>query len=224
MAVKTNSVCHSNSQMNNELCNILGISTSASTDEIHAAFRKKARQHHPDLGGDRQEFQQINDAYEELLRQKEAAKSVSIELPLNSTQPPQPNSYQTTFSNSQTGANRASPEKPEKFGRSAKHLLTGNLPLRDQTTYFILVNALDIFLTYLHLRSGNYEANPIAAFFIDKWNVLGMVGYKMSIVAVVCVIAQIVALKSLQKASRLLIFGTVFISCVVLYSIWLLAK
>ena len=165
MAVKTNSVCHSNSQMNNELCNILGISTSASTDEIHAAFRKKARQHHPDLGGDRQEFQQINDAYEELLRQKEAAKSVSIELPLNSPQPSQPNSYQTTFSNSQTGTNKTSPEKPEKFGRSAKHLLTGNLPLRDQTTYFILVNALDIFLTYLHLRSGNYEANPIAAFF-----------------------------------------------------------
>jgi len=104
------------------------------------------------------------------------------------------------------------------------HLLTGKLPLQDQTTYFILVNTLDIFLTYLHLRTGNVEANPIARFFINQWDIVGMVAFKLTIVATVCVIAQVVALKSLQRAGRLLNFGTAFIACVVLYSVWLLAR
>ena len=212
--------------MNIELCNILGVSPSASTDEIHAAFRKKAREHHPDLGGDRHEFQQITAAYEELLRQKEASRSPSFDRPVNSTQTPrtpQPNPFKTPAAPKRK-KKKASDKKTAKSFSSVKHLLTGKLPLQDQTTYFILVNALDIFLTYLHLRSGGSEVNPIAAFFFSKWNMVGMVAFKMSIVAGVCVIAQIVALNSLQKASRLLNFGTVFVLCVVLYSIWLLAR
>ena len=86
------------------------------------------------------------------------------------------------------------------------------------------MNALDIYLTYVHLINGNFEANPIAAFFIRQWDLFGMVAYKMTIVATVCVIAQIVALKSLQKATWLLSFGTAFIACVVIYSYWLLPR
>ena len=209
--------------MNNELSKILGVSPSASTDEIHAAFRKKARQHHPDLGGDRNEFQQITAAYEELLKQKEASRSASFNRPAKSTQTPQPNPFQSPAAPKRK-KKKAADEKAAGVYSSAKHLLTGKLPLQDQTTFFILVNALDIFLTYLHLRTGSYEANPIAAFFFRKWSMLGMVAFKMSIVAAVCVIAQIVALNSLQKASRLLNFGTAFVLCVVLYSIWLLAR
>ena len=212
--------------MNNELSKILGVSPSASTDEIHAAFRKKARQHHPDLGGDRKKFQQINAAYEELLKQKNSEKSGLAAQTSNST-PAEVNPWQSPRESKREQKKTRKREEGhsgEKFERSAQFLLTGKLPLQNQTTWFILANALDIYLTYLHLVSGNYEANPIAAFFIKQWDVLGMVAYKMTTVATVCVIAQIIALKSLQKAVWLLNFGTAFIACVVVYSFLLLIR
>jgi molecular chaperone DnaJ len=46
---------------------LLGISKSASDDEIKKAFRKKAIEHHPDkAGGDEAKFKEINEAYEVL--------------------------------------------------------------------------------------------------------------------------------------------------------------
>lgn len=46
---------------------ILGVSKSASAEEIKRAFRKKAHEYHPDKqGGDAQKFKEINEAYEVL--------------------------------------------------------------------------------------------------------------------------------------------------------------
>ena len=45
---------------------VLGVKKSASADEIKKAFRKLARKHHPDAGGDEETFKQINEAYEVL--------------------------------------------------------------------------------------------------------------------------------------------------------------
>lgn len=45
---------------------VLGVSKSASADEIKKAFRKAAIEHHPDKGGDETKFKEINEAYEVL--------------------------------------------------------------------------------------------------------------------------------------------------------------
>jgi molecular chaperone DnaJ len=45
---------------------ILGVSRTASADEIKKAFRKLARKHHPDAGGTEEKFKEINEAYEVL--------------------------------------------------------------------------------------------------------------------------------------------------------------
>ncbi len=48
--------------MSKDYYNILGVNKSASQDEIKAAFRKKAHEHHPDKGGDAEKFKEINEA------------------------------------------------------------------------------------------------------------------------------------------------------------------
>ena len=45
---------------------ILGVSRSATADDIKRAFRTKARECHPDAGGDEETFKRVNEAYEVL--------------------------------------------------------------------------------------------------------------------------------------------------------------
>ena len=50
----------------------LGVSRSATDEEIKKAYRKLARTNHPDAGGDEAKFKEINEAYEVLERREEA--------------------------------------------------------------------------------------------------------------------------------------------------------
>lgn len=52
--------------MASDYYNILGISKSASADEIKRAYRKAAHKHHPDKGGESEKFKEINEAYQVL--------------------------------------------------------------------------------------------------------------------------------------------------------------
>jgi curved DNA-binding protein len=45
---------------------ILGVKQDASTEEIKKAFKKLARKHHPDAGGDEAKFKEISNAYDTL--------------------------------------------------------------------------------------------------------------------------------------------------------------
>jgi molecular chaperone DnaJ len=45
---------------------ILGVKKDATADQIKKAFRRLARKHHPDAGGDEEKFKEINEAYEVL--------------------------------------------------------------------------------------------------------------------------------------------------------------
>jgi molecular chaperone DnaJ len=43
---------------------VLGVGKNASADELKKAFRKAAVQHHPDRGGNEEQFKEVNEAYE----------------------------------------------------------------------------------------------------------------------------------------------------------------
>lgn len=45
---------------------ILGLSKSASAEDIKRAFRRMAQEHHPDKGGDPEKFKEVNEAYQVL--------------------------------------------------------------------------------------------------------------------------------------------------------------
>lgn len=105
-------------------------------------------------------------------------------------------------------------------------LFKDGLPLEKETSWFILVNVLDFFATYLLLRRRiAVESNPIARWFLDGWGLVkGMLIYKLGLVAFVCVIVQIIARKDVTVARRVLWFGTAIVGCVVVYSVVLLMR
>ena len=105
-----------------------------------------------------------------------------------------------------------------------KKVLTGDLPLQTETTVFILLNCLDIFLTYVLLQLGAMEANPFANYFFQRWNIVGMVVFKLVIVTIVCVIAQLVGTRRLTTARMLLMSGSLIVGGVVVYSLSLLIQ
>jgi hypothetical protein len=105
-----------------------------------------------------------------------------------------------------------------------------SLPLQRESALFLLVNVLDVMMTFMMLtdvpepegRVMFYESNPVARWFLKDWGVTGIIAFKFTMVAVVEVIAQVVALRQLQVGRRLLEFGTIVVSLVVLYSMYLL--
>ena len=106
------------------------------------------------------------------------------------------------------------------------------LPLQRESALFLMVSALDVFMTYLLLVSsseegfgpGFYESNPVPRFFLNHWGVRGLVYFKFTMVGVVEILAHAVALKKIVIARRLLEFGTLVVSGVVIYSLLLLLR
>lgn len=54
---------------------VLGVARDASSEDIKAAYKRLAREHHPDLGGDQEKFIAINQAYEQLANPKQNTKN-----------------------------------------------------------------------------------------------------------------------------------------------------
>ena len=229
---------------------ILDISPHATDEEIHRAYRKLASTHHPDLGGDKDEFQKIRNAYEQLLSLRgkvadaqrfygaaEVARQRNDELrkERNRKAAAEKTASQTRASADKHEENNRSEPSPNRAQHPqaahaattrqymyARSLITRKLPLQDATTMFILINTLDIFMTYVLISLGAIEANPIANYFLENYNFNGLIFFKLVIVAVVCVIAQIIAATSIRKGKALLNFGSSIVGAVVAYSCWLL--
>jgi len=102
--------------------------------------------------------------------------------------------------------------------------------IEHDAAWFILANCLDVAMTWIALMYGGgpglrmVEGNRIAAFLHDHWGFKGMFGLKFGVVSMVCLIALIIAHKRLETALWLLRFGTLIVTCVVIYSVLLYVR
>jgi hypothetical protein len=116
-------------------------------------------------------------------------------------------------------------ETPTGLQVSPRHPLLRPMHAERELKAFIFVSALDIFATYILLRIGGFtESNPVAAFFLFRWGVKGLVYFKLGMVAFVCILAHVISLQQPQTALRLLQFATLVVGGVVVYSVYLFVK
>jgi hypothetical protein len=96
--------------------------------------------------------------------------------------------------------------------------------------WFLLMNVLDMALTYIVLNSQRREdgwiitgdeGNQVARYFLDRWGFKGLFGFKLASAALVCGIAYVIAFKNVATSRRLLAFGTIVLASVVIYSLLL---
>lgn len=126
------------------------------------------------------------------------------------------------------GGESADPQVPidERARRKAKSwvdvAMKQQLPLQTETSFFILVNMLDFFMTFMLLNFGAIESNPLADFFYKNFGFRGMLFFKLASVAVICILAQVIAKKSMAHARFVLVGGSCIVGAVVIYSAWLL--
>lgn len=88
---------------------------------------------------------------------------------------------------------------------------------------FVIANTMDIGMTSMLLGTGQFiESNPIAAHILNDWGLSGMIAYKLIIVSIVMLIANIISIWKINTSKQLLHFGTLAVSAVVSYSILLM--
>ena len=210
---------------------LLGIPEGASEDLLTKTYLKRHADYQADPGSDPWEFQQVQQAYE-LLRDRQRGEPIhatheedddfptlrASSVQLGHRVPPSP----TARSSTDESAVSAQPSDVPK------HLLWQaffrRLPLQNETSVFIAINVMDIFMTYLLLSTGGIETNPIANYFQQRWGFDGMILLKMLSVAFVSVLAQVIAVKDIAAAKRLLIIGSLIVFGVVVYSAMLLMR
>jgi DnaJ-domain-containing protein 1 len=50
---------------------VLGVPATATMDQVKARYRQLAKQHHPDFGGEKENFMRVQEAYEQAMRDLE---------------------------------------------------------------------------------------------------------------------------------------------------------
>ena len=94
-----------------------------------------------------------------------------------------------------------------------------------ETTLFVVVSVFDIVMTHRLIRTGRFhESNPVAKFFYDRWDMDGMIFFKMAMVAFVVVLTQLIARRRPRWAHSVLYLAICVVSMVVIYSLLLLLK
>lgn len=103
-------------------------------------------------------------------------------------------------------------------------ILFGKFFFEAETTFYVVLSIADLLLTNFLLRQNVpglqfVESNPVARYFLDHWGPKGMIYFKFSMVALVCLVTQIIARYRPFTARLVLLFAIVTMLYVVIYSV-----
>ncbi len=103
------------------------------------------------------------------------------------------------------------------WDRSQVELLAGCL---------VALSLLDLLTTYVLLQNfaDCYEANPVANYFLNRWNILGMSLFKFALVAGVVAMCEIIERCRPRLGKLVLVFGCVAAASVVLQGVHILSQ
>lgn len=204
---------------------VLGIPPGASAQEIKRAYHAMAAKYHPDHGGDAWIFEQVRAAYEQLTqipgganRQNSKPTSESQRSGAKNPQHEQKTTDPNFVTPGQSGFDDSVKQTSTGKSNATSHFLVRQLPLQTETSWFILINVLDLVLTNILLQRNAIEANPLANMVFVYYGFVGMIVFKLASVLFVCLAAQIIATKSVSKAKWLLWFGCAVVGAVLIYS------
>ena len=228
---------------------ILGINEKATDEEIKRAYRAMAAKYHPDVGGDAWVFEQVREAYDRIKEGRQAATDGNSPAAASSTAAKTTAANTTRAKPKQPKPESDSPRQPKASSKNEPHpqnastrhpvkleqpallfkrlftlLFQRQLPLQTETSYFILINVLDIICTNALLRSHAIEANPLANYFLKHWGFPGMIAFKLGLVAGVCLVTQMIAVQNLKRAKQVLTIGCGIVGLVVAYSAIMLIR
>lgn len=107
-----------------------------------------------------------------------------------------------------------------------KGLFVGDVVLADEATFFVLVNALDFFFTYVLLSwpgSSGYEANPIANYFLSM-GFRHFIAFKFTMTAIPALCCELVARQNYPLGRGALLGLTVAVGLVAAYGASLILR
>ena len=93
---------------------------------------------------------------------------------------------------------------------------------RSGALWLIFLSSLDIMLTWVILRNGGEEVNPVAKLVIDAWGLNGAIAFKFALTLFVIVACEAIARVRPVTARLLIWFGVLISSFPPVWSIFLL--
>ena len=113
-------------------------------------------------------------------------------------------------------------ESPQEAETSIKMLDMPEMRYQEPYVWLIFLSSLDIMLTWLILRHGGEEVNPIAKLVIDTWGLTGAVLFKFGLMLFVIIMCEIIGRKQDRMARMLIYFGVAITGFPPVWSITLL--
>ena len=102
-------------------------------------------------------------------------------------------------------------------GLSPYALISEKSRIQALAVCLIAISMVDLLLTYVLLNSSAevYEANPVAQWFFQRWNILGMTLFKFALVGIVLAASEIIERRRPGLGRLVLIFACVAAGAVV---------